>query len=305
MATQPAPPRRPRVARPHRALDGPRRPARRDGRGAGPLLRRVRPDRSEPAHGQPRADPHRPAAAGRGARPLRPRRRRHRPDRRPAGVRGADDEPRRHRPRVGGHGSSARSSRSCRSRATTPRRWSTTTTGPRRCPRSTSCATSASTSRSTGCWPARWCGPGSRAGISYTEFSYVLLQSMDFLELFREPRRAAPVRRQRPVGQPHRRRRADPAGHRQARRTRSPRRWSPRPTARSTARREGGALWLDPAMLSPYAFYQFWLNVEDVKVGELLRIFTFLEPRGDRGARAADRGEAVPPGRTEDGSPRR
>jgi tyrosyl-tRNA synthetase len=43
---------------------------------------------------------------------------------------------------------------------------------------------------------------------------------------------------------------------------------------------EGGALWLDPAMLSPYAFYQFWLNVEDVKVGELLRIFTFL-PRAE------------------------
>jgi tyrosyl-tRNA synthetase len=39
---------------------------------------------------------------------------------------------------------------------------------------------------------------------------------------------------------------------------------------------EGGAVWLDPEMLSPYAFYQFWLNVEDVKVGELLRAFTFL-----------------------------
>jgi tyrosyl-tRNA synthetase len=39
---------------------------------------------------------------------------------------------------------------------------------------------------------------------------------------------------------------------------------------------EGGALWLDPEMLSPYAFYQFWLNVEDEKVGELLRAFTFL-----------------------------
>ncbi len=39
---------------------------------------------------------------------------------------------------------------------------------------------------------------------------------------------------------------------------------------------EGGALWLDPAMLSPYAFHQFWLNVEDEKVGELLRVFTFL-----------------------------
>src|SRR5690606_2883651 len=36
------------------------------------------------------------------------------------------------------------------------------------------------------------------------------------------------------------------------------------------------ALWLDPQMMSPYAFHQFWLNVEDEKVGELLRVFTFL-----------------------------
>jgi tyrosyl-tRNA synthetase len=39
---------------------------------------------------------------------------------------------------------------------------------------------------------------------------------------------------------------------------------------------EGGALWLDPEMMSPYAFYQFWLNAEDEKVGELLRVFTFF-----------------------------
>ena len=48
---------------------------------------------------------------------------------------------------------------------------------------------------------------------------------------------------------------------------------------------EGGALWLDPEMMSPYAFHQFWLNAEDEKVGELLRTFTFLPARGDRGAR--------------------
>src|SRR5689334_12904042 len=39
---------------------------------------------------------------------------------------------------------------------------------------------------------------------------------------------------------------------------------------------EGGALWLDATMMSPYAFHQFWLNAEDAKVGELLRVFTFL-----------------------------
>ena len=43
------------------------------------------------------------------------------------------------------------------------------------------------------------------SGISYTEFSYVLLQSMDFLELLPRARRDAAVRRLRPVGQPDRR----------------------------------------------------------------------------------------------------
>ena len=83
-------------------------------------------------------------------------------------------------------GPRARSSRSCPSRAPTPRRWSTTTTGPRACRRSTSCATSASTSRSTGCWPATSCGRRLEDGICYTEFSYVLLQSMDYLNLHRD-----------------------------------------------------------------------------------------------------------------------
>jgi tyrosyl-tRNA synthetase len=38
---------------------------------------------------------------------------------------------------------------------------------------------------------------------------------------------------------------------------------------------DGGAVWLDPSMTSPYAFYQFWLNAEDAKVGEYLRFLTF------------------------------
>ena len=62
---------------------------------------------------------------------------------------------------------------------------------------------------------------------------------------------------------------------------------------------EGGALWLDPEMMSPYAFHQFWLNVEDEKVVEMLKIFTFLEPRRDRGPRGADGREAVPARRAE------
>jgi tyrosyl-tRNA synthetase len=38
---------------------------------------------------------------------------------------------------------------------------------------------------------------------------------------------------------------------------------------------EGGAIWLSPDLMPPYAFYQFWLNVEDDGVGNLLRVFTF------------------------------
>ena len=90
------------------------------------------------------------------------------------------------------------------------------------------------------------------------------------------PRRDAAVRRLRPVGQPHRRRRADPARRRRPGARASPRRWSTKADGTKYGKTEGGALWLDPEMMSPYAFYQFWLNVEDEKVGELLRIFTFL-----------------------------
>jgi tyrosyl-tRNA synthetase len=113
------------------------------------------------------------------------------------------------------------------------------------------------------------------SGISYTEFSYVLLQSMDFLELYRQH----DVRLQfggsdqwgNLTGGVELIRRAA-SGHAHAFAT-------PLVTkadGTKFGKTEGGALWLDPEMLSPYAFFQFWLNVEDVKVGELLRLFTFL-----------------------------
>jgi tyrosyl-tRNA synthetase len=38
---------------------------------------------------------------------------------------------------------------------------------------------------------------------------------------------------------------------------------------------EGGAVWLDTAMTSPYAFYQFWINADDRDVGNYLRFFSF------------------------------
>jgi tyrosyl-tRNA synthetase len=113
------------------------------------------------------------------------------------------------------------------------------------------------------------------SGISYTEFSYVLLQSLDYLELFR----THDVRLQfggsdqwgNLTGGVELIRRVTGG---QAHAFATP--LVTKADGTKYGKSEGGALWLDPEMLSPYAFYQFWLNVEDVKVGELLRIFTFL-----------------------------
>ena len=112
-------------------------------------------------------------------------------------------------------------------------------------------------------------------GISYTEFSYVLLQSMDYLNLHRD------------YGISLQFGGSDQWGNitggveliRRATGTRVHALATPlitRADGTKYGKTEGGALWLDPEMLSPYGFYQFWLNVEDEKVGELLRAFTFL-----------------------------
>lgn len=112
-------------------------------------------------------------------------------------------------------------------------------------------------------------------GISYTEFSYILLQSMDFLNLYRDYgvtlQFGGSDQWGNLTGGVELIRRADGARvHAFA---------TPLVTkadGTKYGKTEGGALWLDPEMMSPYAFHQFWLNVEDEKVGELLRIFTFL-----------------------------
>ncbi|WP_121258952.1 tyrosine--tRNA ligase [Nocardioides ferulae] len=113
------------------------------------------------------------------------------------------------------------------------------------------------------------------SGISYTEFSYVLLQSMDFLHLYRDfgvtlQFGGSDQWGNLTAGAELIRRAAGGKAHAFA---------TPLLTkadGTKYGKTEGGALWLDADMLSPYAFYQFWLNVEDEKVGELLRVFTFL-----------------------------
>jgi tyrosyl-tRNA synthetase len=113
------------------------------------------------------------------------------------------------------------------------------------------------------------------SGISYTEFSYVLLQSMDYLELHRRHGVRLQFGGSDQWGNLT-------GGVELVRRVTGERVHAfatplvTRADGTKYGKTEGGALWLDPAMLSPYAFYQFWLNVEDVKVGELLKVFTFL-----------------------------
>ncbi|MFC7492642.1 MULTISPECIES: tyrosine--tRNA ligase [unclassified Nocardioides] len=113
------------------------------------------------------------------------------------------------------------------------------------------------------------------AGISYTEFSYVLLQSLDYLNLFRDHGVTLQFGGSDQWGNltagVELIRRAD-GGHAHAIATPL----LTKSDGTKYGKTEGGALWLDPEMMSPYAFYQFWLNVEDEKVGELLRVFTFL-----------------------------
>src|SRR5690554_396668 len=50
---------------------------------------------------------------------------------------------------------------------------------------------------------------------------------------------------------------------------------------------EGGSVWLDPDKTSPYAFYQFWLNVSDEDASRYIRIFTTLDKEAIEGLEAA------------------
>ncbi|MFF3755217.1 tyrosine--tRNA ligase [Streptomyces sp. NPDC002018] len=112
-------------------------------------------------------------------------------------------------------------------------------------------------------------------GISYTEFSYQLLQSMDFLELYR---RYGCVLQQGGSDQWGNLTAGLDLIHR----------LEPGATVHALAtplmtkadgtkfgKSESGAVWLDPEMTTPYAFYQFWLNVDDRDISSYSRILSF------------------------------
>lgn len=115
----------------------------------------------------------------------------------------------------------------------------------------------------------------SQEGISYTEFSYQLLQGMDFLELYRRYgctlqtggsdqwgnltagidliHRLEPDATVHAMGTP----------------------LMVKADGTKFGKTEGGAVWLDPELTTPYAFYQFWLNVDDRDISTYLRILSF------------------------------
>ncbi|MEU7428815.1 tyrosine--tRNA ligase [Streptomyces sp. NPDC048362] len=112
-------------------------------------------------------------------------------------------------------------------------------------------------------------------GISYTEFSYQILQGMDFLQLFR---RYGCTLQQGGSDQwgnltagldlIHR---LEPGASVHALATPL----MTKADGTKFGKTEGGAVWLDPEMTTPYAFYQFWLNVDDRDVSRYLRILSF------------------------------
>jgi len=116
-------------------------------------------------------------------------------------------------------------------------------------------------------------------GISYTEFSYMLLQAYDFLHLFRDRRCTIQVGGSDQWGN-------ITAGIDLIRRVEGGEAHglvAPLVTMASGAKfgkTEAGAIYLDPALTSPYKFYQFWYNVDDRDVESYLKLFTLL-PRPD------------------------
>src|SRR5881397_3946968 len=117
------------------------------------------------------------------------------------------------------------------------------------------------------------------AGISYTEFSYMLLQAYDFLHLFRKEQCTIQVGGSDQWGNITAgidliRRVEDGEAHGLV---------APLVTTATGSKfgkTEAGAIYLDPQLTSPYKFYQFWINVDDRDVEKYLKLFTFL-PRAE------------------------
>jgi len=112
-------------------------------------------------------------------------------------------------------------------------------------------------------------------GISFTEFSYMLLQSYDFLHLYDNQGCSMQTGGSDQWGN-------ITAGVELIRRTRSVPAYGmvypliTKSDGTKFGKTESGAIWLSPQRTSPYRFYQFWLNSDDRDVVRYLKFFTFL-----------------------------
>ncbi|PYR60248.1 MAG: tyrosine--tRNA ligase [Acidobacteria bacterium] len=116
----------------------------------------------------------------------------------------------------------------------------------------------------------------SEEGISYTEFSYLLLQARDYLELFDRYNCTLQLGGSDQWGN-------ITAGIELIRKLRAKKAHGLVMPLITTAagtkfgKTEAGTIWLDPARTSPFRFYQFWLNSDDRDVVAYLKYFTFLD----------------------------
>jgi len=111
-------------------------------------------------------------------------------------------------------------------------------------------------------------------GISYTEFSYQLLQAMDYLELYRRHGCTLQLGGSDQWGNLV-------AGVDLIRRVEGASVHAlaiplvTKADGTKYGKTEGGAIWISADLMPPYAFYQFWLNVADAEVPNLLRVYSF------------------------------
>lgn len=113
-------------------------------------------------------------------------------------------------------------------------------------------------------------------GISFTEFSYMLLQSYDFAELYKRHQCTLQIGGSDQWGN-------ITGGIDLARRLHGGQVFGltlplvTKADGTKFGKTESGTIWLDPKKTSPYAFYQFWINTADADVYKFLRYFTFLD----------------------------
>jgi tyrosyl-tRNA synthetase len=111
-------------------------------------------------------------------------------------------------------------------------------------------------------------------GISYTEFSYQILQAFDYLELYRRHgctlQLGGSDQWGNLVGGVDLVRRVEGAS---VHALTIP--LITRPDGSKYSKTGSGSIWLSPELTSPFAFYQFWFNVTDAEVGPLLQVYTF------------------------------